>query len=58
MTSPTYPPCPESEWTQQMLVEAESRDEPEGGMGVNDSCTLSVHTSHCLEKWEKRQEGF
>lgn len=26
--------------------------------GVNDSCTLSVHTSHCLEKWEKREESF
>lgn len=28
------------------------------GMGVNDSCMLSVHTSHCLEKWEKREESF
>lgn len=49
---------------QQMLEEAESRDElgrgggGGAGGGVNDSCTLSVHTSHCLEKWEKREESF
>lgn len=40
-----------------MSVEAESSDELGGG-GVNDSCMLSVHTSHCLEKWEKREESF
>lgn len=45
------PFCPKPDWTQQMLVEVESRD---GRGGSDDSCILSVHASHCLE-W-KRQE--
>lgn len=40
------PPCPKPDWIQQMLVEVESW----GGGGLeDDSCTLSVHASHCLE---------
>lgn len=48
------PPCPNPDWTQQMLVEVESRDR--GGL-LDDSCTLSVHASHCLEWKGKKKEA-